>query len=140
MPKPILFITHRHRYSEDFWKLHHSLRESFLFSDQSVHDHRFEDDDLPLDFLEGTIAHRIKICNVFIAIGRRYLGRAPWCQWEIDKAIEYGKLVFTYSPHGLDPVQAPLSVRQYRGHAGHFTQARRLRTQLAAFGYDIVDP
>ena len=90
-----------------------------------------------MDFLEGTIANRIKQCNVFIAIGRRYVGRAAWCKWEIDRAIQLNKWIATWSPHGLDPSEAPASVRGYAFHIGPFTQARALATKLRPFGFAV---
>ncbi|MBL8618657.1 MAG: TIR domain-containing protein [Deltaproteobacteria bacterium] len=137
MTQPRIFITHRHRYNDHYWTLRHKLRAEFNFQDLSVHDHKFEDDDLPLDFLLGKIDDQIKRCNVFIAIGRRYVGRAAWCKWEIDRAIQLNKWIATWSPHGLDPSEAPASVRGYALHLGPFTQARALATKLRALDFAV---
>jgi hypothetical protein len=137
MTQPRIFITHRHRYNEDFWKLRHLLKDAFDFQDLSVHDHKFYGEELPEDFLVGTIDNRIKQCNVFIAVGRRYVGRAEWCKWEIERAIQYNKLIATWSPHGLDPDEAPASVRNYPGHLGAFTQGRALASILRRYAFTI---
>lgn len=137
MTQPRIFITHRHRYNDHYWSLERKLRAKFSFHDLSVHDHKFEDDDLPLQFLLSTIDSRIKQCNVFIVVGRRYVGRAEWCKWEIDRAMELGKLIATWSPHGRDPAEAPARVKKYSGHLGAFSQARKLATKLRKYGFTL---
>ena len=137
MTQPKIFITHRHCYDHDYRKLTRSLRQVFAFSDMSVHEHKFDDDDIPTDDLKDRIHQQIKLCNVFIAIGRRYVARAPWCQWEIDKAIQHGKLIATWSPYGHDQAEAPAVVRNYALHLGPFTQGRALATKLHQLGFTI---
>lgn len=137
MIKPRIFITHRHRYNAHYWNLEQKLRTKFAFDNLSVHNHKFEDDDLPIDFLLSTISNRIKQCNVFIVVGRRYVGRAEWCKWEIDTAMALGKLIATWSPHGKSPAEAPARLKKYSGHIGSFSQARALATRLRNLSFMV---
>lgn len=135
MARPRIFITHRHRYSSDFWKLTRKMREAFDYDDLSVHDHRF-DGHIPPPELAKTIINRIRQCNLFIAIGRRATSHGEWCTWEIQQARDAYKSILCYSPYAIDPLDAPAVARHAPTYLGHFTQIQVLLEWLDRLGLD----
>ena len=97
MPRPHVFVSHRWKYNEDYYKLIDKFEEyGFQIADYSVPEHD------PLEWLgvEHTydqLEEQIRRCNYFIVIGRRATD-TDWCRHEVEVAVKYGRPILAVKP------------------------------------------
>lgn len=99
MPKPNVFICHRWKHNEDYYKLVDKLRDyGFPIVNYSVPQHD------PLDWVgirrtKAQLAEQVRQCNYFIVFARRAID-TEWCQHEVETAVSYGKNILGVYPRG----------------------------------------
>lgn len=97
MPKPNVFICHRWKYNEDYYKLVAGFESyGFPIVNYSVPEHD------PLDWLgirctHAQLAEQVRQCNYFIVIGRMATN-TDWCEHEVGVATRYGKPILSVKP------------------------------------------
>lgn len=97
MPKPNVFICHRWKYNDDYYKLIDDFgRHGFPIVNYSVPEHD------PLDWVgvrrtRAQLAAQVKQCNFFIVFGRMATN-TDWCAHEVEVAVEYDKPILAVKP------------------------------------------
>lgn len=101
MPRPNVFICHRWKYNDDYYKLVDGFaRYDFPIVNYSVPEHD------PLDWVgirrtHTQLAEQVRQCNYFIVVGRRATD-TDWCRHEVGVAQSYAKPILAVYPRGYE--------------------------------------
>ncbi|HMV65435.1 MAG TPA: TIR domain-containing protein [Myxococcota bacterium] len=99
MPRPNVFVCHRWKYNDDYYKLVGKFSEyGFPVVNYSVPEHD------PLDWVGirrtyDQLAEQVRQCNYFIVFGRMATD-TEWCRHEVGVAVEYRKPILAVTPRG----------------------------------------
>lgn len=103
VPKPNVFVCHRWKYNEDYYKLIAGFaKNSFPVVNYSVPEHD------PLDWVGkkrtyDQLTEQVRQCNYFIVFGRMATN-TEWCEHEVGVAMGYRKPVLAVKPVGYGGV------------------------------------
>lgn len=105
-----LMISHSWKYDEQYKKVVGWLEDANDFDMQNYS----VCCDNPLDTttdseLEDALTTRVKECNCIIVLAGMYANYSKWMDFEIDKAVEYGKPIVGVKPWGNERVPAKIS-------------------------------
>lgn len=100
MAKPNIFISHRWKYSDDYYNLTAKLKLYNLdYLNYSVPEHD------PLDRariakIKEELGNQVKQCNYFLIFANMAIANSSWIEHEIKVAQEYNKPILAVKPFG----------------------------------------
>jgi len=98
MAKPNIFISHRWKYSEDYYNLTGKLKEYGLdYLNYSVPEHD-PFDKAKVAKIKEDLANQVKQCNYFLIFANMAIANSSWIEHEIKIAQVYNKPILAVKP------------------------------------------
>lgn len=100
MAKPNIFISHRWKYSDDYYNLTGKLKEYGLdYLNYSVPEHD-PFDKARIALIKEALGNQVKQCNYFLIFANMAIANSSWVEHEIKIAQQYNKPILAVKPFG----------------------------------------